>query len=81
MIWRQSLQPSGSLCSRLPRGVGFLLGGLSAALVVLTLTLASLVLSSSTGGAASSEIGQHRLPRPALSLGIAPSLPTSGIAG
>ena len=55
-------------CPKL-RGAGFLLGGLSAALLVLSLTGASLALS---GVSAANEQGHYRLPRPALSLAAAP---------
>ena len=81
MLLRHCLRSFAAICPRRPRGTGFLVGALSAALLVFTLTAASVVLSGSTGGAASGEVGHFRLPRAALSLGIPPALPASGIAG
>jgi hypothetical protein len=81
MVLRQFLQPSGFVDPRLPRGVGFLIGASSAAFLVLAVTGAGLMLSSSAGGAASGEAGYYRLPRAALSLGIRPALHPAGIAG
>jgi hypothetical protein len=71
MIVGESGQGTGRPCLKLPRGTGFLFGGLCAAVLVLTLTSASLTLSA-TMAAASSESGHYRLPPPALSLGAAP---------
>ncbi len=57
------LRPSGQ---GIRHDAGFLLGAVSAALLVLTIAGASLTLSVSASDL--SEIGQYRLPRPALSL-------------
>jgi hypothetical protein len=81
MVLRQVLQPSGIVYPRLPRGLGFLIGALSAAFLVLTVAGASLLLSSSTGGAASGATGHYRLPQPALSLGIHLSTLPRGVVG
>jgi hypothetical protein len=70
MLLRHCLRSFAALCPRRPRGAGFLVGGLSAALLVFTLTAASIVLSGATGGMASGEVGHCRLPRAALSLGL-----------
>jgi hypothetical protein len=62
------LQPSGIIYPLLPRCVGFAIGALSAGFLVLTVTGASLVLSSTTGGAASNTTGHYGLPQLALGL-------------
>jgi hypothetical protein len=66
---------------RVPRGSGFLLGGVSAALVVLTVAGASLVVSGSHAGRAVGELGYDRLPRLELSLQAIPSAPAHKLLG
>jgi hypothetical protein len=71
MVTCQSLLRVGIFYLTFPRGRRFLLGAVSAAVVVLTIAGASLMLSGAIG-AASGEQGRYRLPRPQLSLGTPP---------
>ena len=64
---------------QLPRGSGFLLGCISAALVVLTVAGASLMLSGTNK--AEGEFGYYRLPKLELSLKAVPHAPAPEVLG
>ena len=84
MIGSQSLKRAGILYPKLPRGAGFLLGAVAAALVVVTITGAGLMLSGGVAGvrgAASGDSGHYRLPPPQLSLGTVPLKRPDGALG
>ena len=66
---------------QLPRGSGFFLGGVSAALVVLTVAGASLMLSGSHTSKAEGELGYYRLPKLELSLKAVPHAPAPEVLG
>ncbi len=65
----------------LPRGSGFLLGGVSAALVVLTVAGASLMLSGAHAGKADGELRPYRLPKLELSLKAVPQARAQEVLG
>jgi hypothetical protein len=72
MAESQSQLRLGNFPLPLPRGCRFLLGGVSAALVVLTLAGAGLRLAA---GGSFEEPGYYRLPPPVLSLARPPVVP------
>jgi len=78
MVGNQSARRTGIFYPRLPRGGGFLLGGLAAALLVLSIAGGSLMLSRTLATARGDAVdgsGHNRLSRPALSLGTVPAAP------
>lgn len=84
MVGSRAARRAGILQPKLPRGTGFLLGAVSAALVVLTIAGASLMLSGSLAGArgaAAGVSGHYRLSRPQLSLGTLPLARPAGVLG
>jgi len=84
MISSRSSRRAGFLHPTLPRGSGFLLGGVAAGLLVLTVAGASLMLSGSHSAArdkATGEFGHYRLIRPQLSMETIPLAHARGVLG
>jgi hypothetical protein len=80
MIFKPACACANLLSGKLPRGMRFLFGGLVAALLVLTLTAASLFLPA-TAAARRAGSGDFHLPPPALSLAIAPAVASVRLPG